>query len=139
MTEENNIRNTDELRNKNVPDIEIVVPEIKYRPVPFEPMTRELENRPVWRIRLDLATNPQTCLGLDINGEVILGRDLDEPNVVDLQVFEASSMGVSRQHLVLRPAATHLYAIDLGSTNGTMRNGRPIGVKTPYSSPMATC
>lgn len=133
MTEENNIRNTDELRNKNAPDIEIVVPEIKYRPVPFEPMTRELENRPVWRIRLDLATNPQTCLGLDINGEVILGRDLDEPNVVDLQVFEASSMGVSRQHLVLRPAATHLYAIDLGSTNGTMRNGRPIGVKTPYS------
>ncbi len=133
MTEENKIRNTDELRNQNAPDIEIVVPEIKYRPVPFEPMTRELENRPVWRIRLDLATNPQTCLGLDINGEVILGRDLNESNVVDLQIFEASSMGVSRQHLVLRPAATHLYAIDLGSTNGTMRNGRPIGVKTPYS------
>ncbi len=133
MLEDNANLNTDELQADKVSDVELVIPEVKYRPVPFDPVTKELENRPVWRIRLELASDPLRRLGFDINGEVILGRDLDEGNVVDLQAFDASSLGVSRRHLMLRPAATHLYAIDLGSTNGTMRNGRSIGVKTPYS------
>ncbi len=133
MSEENLNLNTDELRTDNVSGVEIVIPEVKYHPVPYDPATRELENRPVWRIRLDLATDPQRRLGFDINGEVVFGRDLDEPNVVDLQAFDAGMMGVSRQHLLLRPTAAHLYAIDVGSTNGTLRNGRSIGVKTPYS------
>ena len=133
MSQENTSVNTDELRAEHVSDVELVIPEVKYLPIPFDPMTKEMENRPVWRIRLELASDPQRRLGYEVNGEIILGRDLDEGNVVDLQVFDASSLGVSRRHLMLRPAATHLYAIDLGSTNGTLRNGRSIGVRTPYS------
>ncbi|MBK8984581.1 MAG: GAF domain-containing protein [Chloroflexi bacterium] len=133
MSEENANLNTDELRGEHLAGLEIIIPEVKYRPIPYDPSTRELESRPIWRIRLDLATDPQRRLGFDINGEVVLGRDLDEPNVIDLKAFDAGSMGVSRQHLFLRPTATHLYAIDVGSTNGTMRNGRSIGVKTPYA------
>ncbi|MCA9872986.1 MAG: GAF domain-containing protein [Anaerolineales bacterium] len=133
MAEDDVNRNTEELQGHTPPDLELVIPEVKYRPVPFDPVTKELENRPVWRIRLDLATDTQRRLGFDINGEVILGRDVEEGNLVDLQAFDASSLGVSRRHLMLRPSATHLYAIDVGSTNGTLRNGRSIGIKTPYS------
>jgi K+-sensing histidine kinase KdpD len=61
-----------------------------------------------------------------------LGRNVDEPHVIDLTDFGAGQEGVSRQHLILRPAPTNLFAIDLGSTNGSMRNGRSIGVNTPY-------
>ena len=42
-------------------------------------------------------------------------------------------MGVSRRHMAFRPTASNLYVFDLGSTNGTLRNGRSIGVNTPYS------
>lgn len=133
MSENDARRNTDELQINEVPGFEIVIPEVQYHPVPHELTATDIENRPTWRIRFDLAADPVQRLGFDVNGEVIVGRDLEKREAIDLQGFDASALGVSRQHLLLRPTATHLYAIDLGSTNGTLQNGRSIGIRTPYS------
>lgn len=133
MSDESARRNTDELQLDEAPEFEIVIPGVRYRPVPHDPATTDTENRPTWRIRFDLAADPTQRLGFDVNGEVFAGRDMEQKNAIDLQAFDASALGVSRQHLLLRPTATHLYVIDLGSTNGTLQNGRSIGVRTPYS------
>jgi len=79
-----------------------------------------------------LASDPTQRIGLLINGEVVLGRDIEGEDTINLASFNAGKFGVSRRHLMLRPTASHLYATDLGSTNGTTRNGRSIGVRTPY-------
>jgi K+-sensing histidine kinase KdpD len=133
MSEERFNKNTNELPIERVVSLETILSETFYRPVPDDPAGTDMENRPVWRISFDLADDPTQRLGFDVNGEVVVGRDLDDGRTIDLATFEASARGVSRRHLLLRPAATHLYAIDLESTNGTMQNGRSIGVRTPYS------
>lgn len=87
-----------------------------------------------WRVRLELTFDSTIVIGLDINGEVTIGRGQDGPAFVAmLTVDEAEQLGVSRQHALLRPTETALYIIDLESTNGTRLNGRSIGVNTPYS------
>jgi two-component system, OmpR family, phosphate regulon sensor histidine kinase PhoR len=103
-----------------------------YRPAPYAAAAGPAPDRSVWRTRFELVADPARCFGLDINGEVILGRDTDLPDVIDLNPYGAATQGVSRQHVMLRPTPTNLFAIDLGSTNGTLRNGRSIGVNTPY-------
>ncbi len=70
---------------------------------------------------------------MDINGEITLGRGIDAVDLVDLTPYGAETSGVSRRHITLRPTPNNLYAIDLGSTNGTFRNDRSIGVNTPYT------
>ena len=106
--------------------------EVRYRPVPEENPDNMAGLRPVWQIRLAMASNPSQEIALELNGEVVLGRNVNEPNMIDLNDFGAGQEGVSRQHLILRPAPTNLFAIDTGSTNGSMRNGRSIGINTPY-------
>src|SRR6185436_11087758 len=44
-----------------------------------------------------------------------------------MDLFGGLEQGVSRRHALLRPTANHLYIIDLGSTNGTLHNGLPLG------------
>lgn len=112
-------------------ELQQVKSEIAYRPMPDDIAFGDSDRKPVWRVRFDLASEPEKRFGLDINGEIILGRNGEEPNVLDLSGFQAGSLGVSRQHLMLRPTPTHLFAIDMGSTNGTMRNGRSIGFNSP--------
>lgn len=102
--------------------------QISFRAVP-ESTPRD-EYRPVWRVRFDLVSDPSRRLGLEILDEIVLGRGNDGGSLVDLSEFDANSLGVSRQHLMLRPTSTNLFAIDLGSTNGTLHNGRAIG-RTP--------
>lgn len=90
----------------------------------------------MWRVRFILASDPRRQFGLAINGEVSLGRAIggeSSRDLIDLTRYGAGESGVSRRHLMLRPTATNLFVIDLGSTNGSKRNGRSIGVKTPYS------
>jgi K+-sensing histidine kinase KdpD len=124
-------RKTEELKGQlSIEEVEVVVPEIEYQQIPLR--GEAAENKSVWRVQLEFPQEPENRMGLDINGEIVLGRDLDDDNGVDLKQFDASSLGVSRRHLMFRPTASHLYATDLGSTNGTMRNGRSIGVRTPY-------
>jgi K+-sensing histidine kinase KdpD len=91
------------------------------------------DSDPVWRLHFDVLTSqPTVSFSLDVNSDVVLGRDEEADDLVDLTPYDAESLGVSRRHLMLRPEETKMFAIDLGSTNGTRRNGRSIGVRTPY-------
>src|SRR5690606_33376210 len=93
-------------------------------------------NSPVWRVRFTPATDSNSEFGLEIHDEVILGRQpltSDRDKLVDLTRNDAEKLGVSRRHLMLRPTTTNLFVVDLGSTNGTFRNGQSIGSHTPYT------
>ena len=108
----------------------------EFRSVPHGPDSELAPNAPVWRVRFILASDPTREFALEINGEVTLGRGVggrEHSDHIDLNPFGAAETGVSRRHLLLRPTTTNLYVIDLGSTNGTLRNGRSVGVNTPYS------
>ncbi|MBK9053544.1 MAG: GAF domain-containing protein [Chloroflexi bacterium] len=84
-----------------------------------------------WLIELKLTHSPEHSLSLAVRNELVLGRG-DGENSIDLTPFDAANLGVSRRHLLLRPTLTNLFIIDLSSTNGTLRNGLPIGINTPY-------
>ncbi|MGF1505979.1 MAG: FHA domain-containing protein [Anaerolineae bacterium] len=85
---------------------------------------------PVWRVELqDLKGAGTGTLGIDIPGDLVIGRGTnndDKPDI-DLREYGAGKKGVSRRHAMLRPTKNQLYIIDLGSTNGTMLNAVPIG------------
>jgi two-component system, OmpR family, phosphate regulon sensor histidine kinase PhoR len=126
---------TDELNRRRGHGSAPVLP-LTYLPVPFSAAEAEARELPVWHVRLVLTSDPAAQLGLAINGEVILGRTVREdarPGVLDLTPYGGGARGVSRRHAELRPIHTNLYVTDLGSTNGTQRNGRTIGVNTPYA------
>jgi len=92
--------------------------------------------QPVWRIRLDLSHDPSIRMGMDVNGEVVLGRDDAIPGSVALfkdKGMDIELLGVSRRHAMLRPTDGKLYLVDLGSTNGTWLNGTQLGANVPYS------
>jgi signal transduction histidine kinase len=92
------------------------------------------DDRPIWRLRFDLTYNSAIYGGVDLNGEVVLGREQDVPGFADICLAgNAEQLGVSRRHAMLRPTESKLYLIDLGSTNGTSINGHSIGVNMPYS------
>ncbi len=103
---------------------------LDFRIVPAGSKQSDDSKKPVWRVKFELESDPNVFFGLEIRGEVIFGRDNDAPNLVDLTEYHAADLGVSRQHLILRPTSTNLFAIDLESTNGTFHNGRLIG-RTP--------
>ena len=100
---------------------------VTYHPIPHHPDADQPDNPTIWRIRLSLVTDLHQEIALEIHDEAILGRDADLPNVIDLTLFDAVNLGVSRQHAILRPSANNLFILDLGSTNGTFRNGRTVG------------
>lgn len=101
-----------------------------YRKLPLTMGTAELPaDVPRWRIELEGLGPGVEPLGLDILGDAVVGRGRvgTQPADLDLDQFGALEQGVSRRHALLRPTANHLYVIDLGSTNGTMHNGLPLG------------
>lgn len=65
--------------------------------------------------------------------EYILGREGSEQLVPDLNLnpYGAREKGVSRVHAALRHDRTQLLLIDLGSTNGTRLNGKPLAAHQP--------
>lgn len=84
---------------------------------------------PHWRVELHTAGPYDIALGMDVYGDVLMGRGTDDearPDV-DLDLFRALEFGVSRRHAILRPTRQALYLIDLGSTNGTRCNGMTLG------------
>jgi K+-sensing histidine kinase KdpD len=110
---------------------QLLLEELSYRPVPH--VTVNEQKMPVWRVHFLLTADKRQKFGLEINDEVHLGRGKNEPDLVDLTPYGAEKQGVSRRHVALRPTASNLFVVDLGSTNGTRRNGRSIGLNTPYS------
>jgi hypothetical protein len=82
-----------------------------------------------WRIELHGLTRDMGPIGLDIMGDVVMGRGStgeDLPDL-DLEPYGAFEQGVSRRHAMLRPSRNSLYLIDLNSTNGTWHNALRLG------------
>ena len=108
-----------------------------YHPIPYTPgLDDELLLKEPWRILLELYSGEQRMImGVDLYGDVILGRGESRPGriIIDLESYKAQELGVSREHALLRPTARHLFAIDQGSTNGTLVNGARSGrgIATP--------
>jgi hypothetical protein len=111
--------------------------EPSYHPIPYRPgPDDELLQTEPWRILLELYTGEQRMtLGLDLFGDVILGRGESQPGriIIDLDAYDAQGLGVSREHVMLRPMPRRLFVIDQGSTNGTLVNGARSGrgIATP--------
>lgn len=111
--------------------------EITFHPMPYVPGGDDpFLLKEAWRVVLELYVEDQRMvLGLDLFGDVILGRGQSRPGhiMLNLDDYGAQALGVSREHCMLRPTQTQLYAIDQGSTNGTVVNGAPSGrgVATP--------
>ncbi len=61
---------------------------------------------------------------------VTVGRVSEVPDDshpdVDLSLFHAGDMGVSRKHIKIKRKNILVYVADLGSTNGTLLNGRKL-------------
>lgn len=89
--------------------------------------------------------DPSISLHLVESGKVIhlsekkdftLGRAVEGQSIlpeVDLSPFDAFSQGVSRMHVSLRIMNGDVYAMDLGSSNGTKINGQKIVPHVEYS------
>lgn len=114
--------------------------DITFHPMPYKPGADDklLLDEP-WRILLELYVEDQRMVvGLDLHGDLILGRGNSRPGhiVLSLDEYGAQELGVSREHTMLRPTKSHLYVIDQGSTNGTVVNGAPSGrgVATPLKN-----
>ncbi|MCC7446389.1 MAG: GAF domain-containing protein [Anaerolineae bacterium] len=123
---------TSELRDEILREQISTDSEVKYRAVPHANV--DPHTHPVWRIHLEPTFSSNIRVGLDINGEVTLGRGEEAPGLISLMSNdEAEQLGVSRRHAMLRPTDSQLYLLDLGSTNGTRLNGNSIGVNMPYS------
>jgi two-component system NtrC family sensor kinase len=131
MSREPTVKPTHRLDNDAEQHEHHVQPDVEFRPVPDNVAYDEASHLPIWRVHFEVASQPGIQFGLDINGEIILGRSNKEPDQVDLNPYEAAELGVSRQHLKLLPTFSNLFAVDLGSTNGTRRNGRSIGRHIP--------
>jgi len=70
-----------------------------------------------------------TLLELDGHKEFTVGRGVKGQLIlpdVDLGVYDAHSLGVSRLHAVLKVTPTAVSIMDLGSSNGTCLNSVPI-------------
>jgi hypothetical protein len=79
---------------------------------------------PIWRLVLVSSDTRHTPLGLEIHDDVVVGREESGSRFgLDLTDYHAELLGVSRRHALLRPTKRSLFAIDLGSKNGTYLNG----------------
>jgi hypothetical protein len=85
----------------------------------------------------DVIVSEQMPIIFEIDGQqipvpvadiVTVGRVSDVPDDarpdVDLSLFGAGDKGVSRKHIKIKRKNILVYVADLGSTNGTMLNGR---------------
>jgi hypothetical protein len=102
--------------------------DIVYHPLPYN--YQAIQSPASWRVELKFgAPAPRLVVGLDIYGDVVLGRGSQGPQNpdIDLSNLEALELGISRRHALLRPTRTQLFLIDLESTNGTYVNAIPVG------------
>ncbi|GEM_PF-772871 len=100
-----------------------------YTVVPAKLAAAPPQDSPRWRIELHGLRRDAGPLGLDIVGDVVLGRGVAGANApdIDLEPYGGLESGVSRRHALLRPTRNCLYIIDLSSTNGTQHNALHLG------------
>lgn len=100
--------------------------------LPSTPKRKSQDDKSVVSWRIILLSGQRSPLGLDIYDDVFVGREVGgiEPDL-DLSVYGAGPLGVSRQHALLRPSQNGLFLIDLGSTNGTFYNGQRLREGVP--------
>lgn len=74
---------------------------------------------------------------IDTTGEFVLGRKvgISTEQLLDLAPFGAYSMGVSRQHAIIRRTGDGYEVLDLGSINGTWLNEERLVPQTSYPLP----
>ncbi len=81
-----------------------------------------------------IAGHSDAPITLNVNNTVSFGRTHSTGSLkthIDLTRFDAINMGVSRVHMYLHWKDEHFYVEDLGSTNGTFRNGFPLEPNDP--------
>lgn len=105
----------------------------QYLPIPNSNLTFGSTSLPVWRVHIYLKDHPHIGFGLDINGQVTLGRAGQGPDFFNMTPFGAPQKGVSRQHAQLRPTVQNLYVIDMDSLNGTVVNDKRVSMHSPTS------
>lgn len=81
-----------------------------------------------WRLLVQIGESNQTTVGLEVKGEVILGRADPMANQrpdLDLTPYGGQETGVSRRHIAISrdDEKRVLFVEDLNSTNGTRLNG----------------
>jgi len=104
--------------------------ELRQLQISYEELTR-----PVIQAPCELVMPNNQRLPLDgQQAEYVIGwqdaRTLVGP-AIDLTAIGGSSLGVSRQHAVLRCSAGRWTIEDMGSTNGTYLNESPLAAHTP--------
>lgn len=69
-----------------------------------------------------------------IQDKIILGRsgNKDDHVYLNLDVYGAAELGVSRQHAMLTRQGSEVFLTDLGSTNNTFLNGERLNANHPY-------
>lgn len=100
-----------------------------YRKLPLNPTPLPKGKKHVtWRFELVPATPGLEPLGIELQGDVIVGRavsdyrpDFDLNDLLGSEI--PPRMGVSRRHAVLRPGESGVTLVDLASKNGTYVNG----------------
>jgi pSer/pThr/pTyr-binding forkhead associated (FHA) protein len=75
---------------------------------------------------LPLAERSEFTLGRISEGQPIM------PDI-DLSPYQAYARGVSRLHAVLKREASHVFLMDLGSSNGTFVNGKRLNPNVDHA------
>src|SRR5688500_18722980 len=117
---------------------EQIIPQWKTPPVFSRPdLSHSFENQHEmsssahWHVRCEFTLVPGISHEFDLTDAVEIGTSPESTSSIDLSPFGAREGGVSRRHVRLEPDADGLRIIDLGSTNGTRVNDRPLAAHVP--------
>jgi signal transduction histidine kinase len=132
MDVKNHEPKTSQLADDALKELGSTQADVVFQAVPRDLSQADRERLSPWRVRFDVLSEPNVSFGCEIYGDVVFGRRVDAPDLIDLEDYDAVALGVSRRHAQLRRTEGKLFIVDLESTNGTRRNGHSIGVNTPY-------
>ncbi|MCC6904763.1 MAG: GAF domain-containing protein [Anaerolineae bacterium] len=134
MLRDQRVRGITQRLDRQSSTMPLITPEdpSSYRVVPADSGGRADEGN-FWRIYCYVLPDLAEGFGLDIYDDCIMGREGSKPNQVSLSAYDAELLGVSREHILLRPTNDKLLLLDMGSTNGTLKNGKIVGQFVPHN------
>ena len=97
----------------------------------IDQVNREVPAEGIAIYLLNLTHPIEVCL----ENEFVIGRitEATEEKVVDLTLYNAFNLGVSRRHLMVRRSGDEYEVMDLKSSNGTWINGQRLVPLQPYT------